>query len=47
MEALLRSVIGEHLTIEMSLHPDVGCIKMDPHQLEQVVLNPDLSQLNF
>jgi two-component system, cell cycle sensor histidine kinase and response regulator CckA len=39
MEALLRSVIGEHLTIEMSLHPDVGCIKMDPHQLEQVVLN--------
>jgi two-component system cell cycle sensor histidine kinase/response regulator CckA len=39
MEPLLRSVIGEHLSIETSLHPGVGCIKMDPHQLEQVVLN--------
>ena len=39
MESMLRRLIGEHLAIETVLHPDVGCIKVDPHQLEQVVLN--------
>jgi two-component system, cell cycle sensor histidine kinase and response regulator CckA len=39
MNALLRRVIGEHLTIETALHPNVGCINVDPNQLEQVVLN--------
>jgi PAS domain S-box-containing protein len=39
METMLRRLIGEHLTIEAVLDPDVGSIMMDPHQLEQVVLN--------
>src|SRR5215469_12423687 len=39
MEALLRRIIGEHITIETALDPALSCIKMDPNQLEQVVLN--------
>jgi two-component system cell cycle sensor histidine kinase/response regulator CckA len=39
MEALLRRVIGEDITIETALDPDVSCIRVDPHQLEQVVMN--------
>ena len=39
MEGMLRRLIGEHLAIETALRPEVGCIKADPHQLEQVVLN--------
>jgi two-component system, cell cycle sensor histidine kinase and response regulator CckA len=39
MEALLRPLIGEHITIETELDPEVSCLKVDPHQIEQVVLN--------
>jgi PAS domain S-box-containing protein len=39
MEALLRRIIGEHITIETALDPALSCIKMDPNQLEQVVMN--------
>jgi CheY-like chemotaxis protein len=39
MEALLSRIIGEHITIETSLDPAVGCILVDPQQLEQVILN--------
>jgi PAS domain S-box-containing protein len=39
MEALLRRLIGEHIIIEPVLDPELSCIKADPHQLEQVVLN--------
>jgi len=39
MEALLRRIIGEHITIQTALDPALSCIKVDPNQLEQVVLN--------
>jgi PAS domain S-box-containing protein len=39
MEALLRRIIGEHIAIETALDPALACIKVDPHQLEQVVMN--------
>jgi two-component system, cell cycle sensor histidine kinase and response regulator CckA len=39
MEILLRRIMGEHITIETALDSDVGCIKIDPPQLDQVVMN--------
>jgi signal transduction histidine kinase/ActR/RegA family two-component response regulator len=39
MEALLRRIMGEYIRIETSLLPEAGYIKVDPHQLEQVVMN--------
>jgi PAS domain S-box-containing protein len=39
IEALLRRIIGEHITIETVLDPALSCIKIDPNQLEQVVMN--------
>ncbi len=39
MASLLRRVIGEHIAIETALDPELSCIKVDPHQLEQVVMN--------
>ncbi len=39
MGALLRRIIGEHISIETALDPDLSCIKADPHQLEHVVIN--------
>lgn len=39
MRALLRPLVGEHITIETELDPEVSCIKVDPHQIEQVVMN--------
>jgi two-component system, cell cycle sensor histidine kinase and response regulator CckA len=39
MGSLLRRIIGEHITIETALDPQLSCIKVDPHQLEQVVMN--------
>jgi PAS domain S-box-containing protein len=39
MEALLRRLIGEHITIETELEPELSCVKADPNQIEQVVLN--------
>jgi hypothetical protein len=39
MQSLLRRIIGEHIAVEATLHPDVGCIWADPQQLEQVILN--------
>jgi len=39
MEAMLRPLIGEHITIETELDPAVSCIKVDPNQIEQVVMN--------
>jgi len=37
--ALLRPLVGEHITIETELDPEVSCIQVDPHQIEQVVMN--------
>jgi two-component system, cell cycle sensor histidine kinase and response regulator CckA len=39
MEALLRRIIGEHITIEAALDPALSRIKMDPNQLEQIMMN--------
>jgi two-component system cell cycle sensor histidine kinase/response regulator CckA len=39
MKTLLGRLIGEHITIETELDPAVSCIKADPHQIEQVVMN--------
>lgn len=39
MEALLRPVMGEHIHLVTDLDGDLPCVKADPNQLEQVVMN--------
>ena len=39
MEALLRPVMGEQIQLVADLAPDLPCVKADPNQLEQVVMN--------
>jgi two-component system cell cycle sensor histidine kinase/response regulator CckA len=39
MQALLRPLIGEHIAIETELDPEVSHIEVDPHQIEEVVMN--------
>ena len=39
METMLRRLIGEHIEIVTSLLPDLGCIKADPSQIEQILMN--------
>jgi two-component system cell cycle sensor histidine kinase/response regulator CckA len=39
MEGLLRGLIGEPIELSLGLSPDVGQIKADPGQIEQVILN--------
>jgi CheY-like chemotaxis protein len=39
LEALLRPLIGEHISIETELDPGLSCIRVNPHQIEQVVMN--------
>jgi PAS domain S-box-containing protein len=36
---LLRRLLGEHVELATRTAPDLGCIKVDPSQLEQVVVN--------
>ena len=36
---MLRRVIGEHIQIATELHAEIGRLKADPSQLEQVLLN--------
>jgi PAS domain S-box-containing protein len=38
-EVLLRRLIGEHIGLTVDLDPDVGNIKADPGQIEQVLMN--------
>lgn len=38
-EKLLRRLIGEQITLCVELDPQVGCIKADTNQLEQVLMN--------
>jgi signal transduction histidine kinase/CheY-like chemotaxis protein len=38
-EKLLRRLIGEDIDLRTSVAPEVGSIKADPHQVEQVLLN--------
>jgi two-component system cell cycle sensor histidine kinase/response regulator CckA len=36
---LLRSVLGEGIELVLALSPELGRVRADPHQLEQVLLN--------
>jgi PAS domain S-box-containing protein len=38
-EVLLRRLIGENIELTISLEPSLGCVKADPGQIEQVLLN--------
>ncbi len=39
MEAMLRRLIGEHIEITTSLTADLGHVKADPTQIEQIIMN--------
>lgn len=39
MEKMLRPLIGEDIQLELRMADDLPCIKADPSQLEQVVMN--------
>ncbi|MFQ5611598.1 MAG: PAS domain S-box protein [Anaerolineae bacterium] len=39
LDKMLRRIIGEDIQIETILSPDLGMIKVDPTQIEQVILN--------
>ncbi len=39
LEPMLRRLIGEHIEFGIRLSPDVGAVKADPGQIEQVILN--------
>jgi two-component system cell cycle sensor histidine kinase/response regulator CckA len=39
VETMLRRLIGEHIEITTSLLPDLGRVKADPSQIEQVLMN--------
>jgi two-component system cell cycle sensor histidine kinase/response regulator CckA len=39
MEAMLRRLIAAHIDLVVSLQPEIGAIKIDPTQLEQIVVN--------
>ncbi len=38
-ERMLRRVIGEHIELRTELAPDLGSVRADPGQVEQVVIN--------
>jgi two-component system, cell cycle sensor histidine kinase and response regulator CckA len=39
VDNMLRRLIGEHISLELRLKPDVGRVKTDPSQIEQVIIN--------
>jgi PAS domain S-box-containing protein len=39
MERMLRRVLGEDVALATIAAPDAGCVKVDPGQLEQVMMN--------
>jgi PAS domain S-box-containing protein len=39
LEAMVKQLIGETITLKMITQPDLGRVKADPNQLEQVILN--------
>jgi two-component system, cell cycle sensor histidine kinase and response regulator CckA len=39
MRSLLARLIGEHIALKFQLDPDLGLVKMDPTQAQQILLN--------
>jgi PAS domain S-box-containing protein len=39
MDKMLRRLIGEHIALEAGLAPDLGRVRADPNQIEQVIVN--------
>src|SRR6266545_270846 len=39
MDRMLRRLIGEHIVLATALAPDLGRVRADPSQLEQVIVN--------
>jgi len=39
MDKMLRRLIGEHIALEAGLTPDLGRVRADPNQIEQVIVN--------
>ena len=39
MQAMLRRLLGETIELEASLQDDLGSVKVDPAQIEQVIMN--------
>lgn len=39
IEQMLRRLIGEDINLDMQLTPDLGLVKVDPTQMDQVIIN--------
>ncbi len=39
MDAMLRRLVGEHIAVRTHLDPELGSVKVDPGQFQQVVMN--------
>jgi PAS domain S-box-containing protein len=39
MEKMMRRLIGENIDLRAALAPDIGSVKADPGQIEQIILN--------
>ena len=39
MDKMLRRLLGEHLNLAAALHADLGRVKADPGQIQQVIMN--------
>ncbi|HHZ62824.1 MAG TPA: hybrid sensor histidine kinase/response regulator, partial [Dehalococcoidia bacterium] len=39
LDKMLRRLIGEHMDLVLETSPDAGSVKVDPGQMEQVLIN--------
>ncbi|PYQ62424.1 MAG: hybrid sensor histidine kinase/response regulator, partial [Acidobacteria bacterium] len=39
LEKMLQRLLGEDIHLETGLHPELGKVKVDPGQIEQVIVN--------